>query len=386
MEGELDLENILGEEDIENLFSEESTSKETSEKTEENQQQETQKETPITEVDVNNLFEIPESVSNEEENNNQEEGEISESNKESSTSQNNFYSSIAKALKEDGIFPDLDDSIANKIKAPEDFAEVVENQIKSKLDDRQQRIDRALNVGVEDSEINKYETALNYLDSLKDSDINDEGDKGENLRKQLIYQDFINRGYTKERAEREITKSFNAGTDLEDAKEALSSNKEYFKNSYDLLIEEAEEFAEKEREIIKEQAEALKKSILEESTLFGDINIDKSIRQKAFEAISKPKYKDPDSGELYTELQKYEKENKKEFLKNISLFFTITDGFKNIDKIVKTKVNKEMKKGIKELEHTLNNTSRNSDGSLKFVSGVNDDPESFFSKGWTIDV
>ena len=46
---------------------------------------------------------------------------------------------------------------------------------------------------------------------------------------------------------------------------------------------------------------------------------------------------------------------------------------------------KEVKNSLKELEHTLNNTARTSDGNLKFVSGV-DDTESFISKGWNIDV
>ena len=58
--------------------------------------------------------------------------------------------------------------------------------------------------------------------------MNSENNEGENLRKQLIYQDFINRGYSKERATREVQKSFNSGSDIDDAKEALLSNKQYF--------------------------------------------------------------------------------------------------------------------------------------------------------------
>lgn len=74
-------------------------------------------------------------------------------------------------------------------------------------------------------------------------------------------------------------------------------------------------------------------------------------------------------------------ENRTDFLKNIGLLFTLTDGFKNLDGLVKGKVKKEVKKGLRELEHTLNNTARTSDGNLKFVSGVDEDPESFIGKG-----
>ena len=85
-----------------------------------------------------------------------------------------------------------------------------------------------------------------------------------------------------------------------------------------------------------------------------------------------------------TPIQKYELENKTEFMKYLGLIFTLTDGFKNLDTLVKGKVRKEVKKGFRELENTLNNTTRNSDGSLRFVSGV--DPESFIGKGWNLDI
>ena len=289
-------------------------------------------------------------------------------------------------MKEEGIFPDLDDETADNIKAPEDFAEAVEKQIQARFDERQKRIDEALNAGIEPSEIKKYENTLSYLSSLQDSAISDETDKGEKLRQQLIFQDFINRGYSKERAQREVQKSFNSGTDIEDAKEALASNKEFFQNEYDNLVKEAQEEGKKEAQERKEQAEKLKKSILEDAKVFGDVQVDKATRQKVFDNISKPVYKDPETGELFTAIQKYEMENRTEFLKNVGLLFTLTDGFKNLDGLVKGKVRKEVKKGLMELEHTLNNTSRTSDGNLKFVSGVEDDPESFIGKDWDLDV
>ena len=54
--------------------------------------------------------------------------------------------------------------------------------------------------------------------------------------------------------------------------------------------------------------------------------------------------------------------------------------------LAKNKVKKELNKGLRELEHTLNNTARTSDGNLKFVSGVTDDSESYIGKGWSLDI
>ena len=384
---ELSLDNILGAEEIENLFVEDGETQDTPPANGEPPKEEEpnkDKEETTEVVDVDNLFtETPESVGSGKENTEEKEDTTPKGN---GTSPKNFYSSIAKALKEEGIFPDLDDEGLSKVKDPEDFRDLIDQQIKASLDERQKRIDEALNAGVEPTEIRKYENTINFLDSIKEENISDEGDKGEKLRKDLIYQDFINRGYSKERAAREVQKSFNAGTDIDDAKEALKSNIDFFRDKYDELVNDAKSETEQEERERKEQAEKLKSSILNDKEVFGDLSVDKSTRQKIYDNIAKPVYKDPETGEYFTAIQKYEMENRTDFLKNIGLLFTLTDGFKNLDGLVKGKVKKEVKKGLRELEHTLNNTARTSDGNLKFVSGVDEDPESFIGKGWNLDV
>lgn len=384
---ELSLDNILGAEEIENLFVEDDETQDTPPANGEPPKEEEpnkDKEETTEVVDVDNLFtETPESVGSGKENTEEKEDTTPKGN---GTSPKNFYSSIAKALKEEGIFPDLDDEGLSKVKDPEDFRDLIDQQIKASLDERQKRIDEALNAGVEPTEIRKYENAINFLGSIKEENISDEGDKGEKLRKDLIYQDFINRGYSKERAAREVQKSFNAGTDIDDAKEALESNIGFFRDKYDELVNDAKSETEQEERERKEQAEKLKSSILNDKEVFGDLSVDKSTRQKIYDNIAKPVYKDPETGEYFTAIQKYEMENRTDFLKNIGLLFTLTDGFKNLDGLVKGKVKKGVNKGLRELEHTLNNTARTSDGNLKFVSGVDEDPESFIGKGWNLDV
>lgn len=388
MDEELSLDNILGADEIENLFVEDEDTQDTPPangeppKKEEDVDKDKEETTEV--VDVDSLFtDTPESVGSGKENIEEKEDTPPSGD---GTSPKHFYSSIAKALKEEGIFPDLDEEGLSKVKSPEDFRDLIDLQIKAGLDERQRRIDEALNAGVEPTEIRKYENTINFLNSIKEETISDEGDKGEKLRKDLIYQDFINRGYSKERAAREVQKSFNAGTDIEDAREALKSNIDFFNDKYEELVSVAKSEAEKEEKTRKEQAEKLKSSILEDKNVFGDLSLDKSTRQRIYDNIAKPVYKDPETGEYFTAIQKYEMENRTDFLKNIGLLFTLTDGFKNLDGLVKGKVKREVKKGLRELEHTINNTARTSDGNLKFVSGVDDDPESFIGKGWNLDV
>ena len=375
---------LSGEEmvDIEGLFTEDSQ-EET--KTEESVNTEEEKETTEEEiVDAENLFDTPEGVGSEDKDNQEKEDTNSE--KDDGTSpKTNFYSSIASALKDEGIFPDLDDETLKSINEPEDFAEAVEKQIQARLDERQRRIDAALNADIEPEEIKKYENTLSYLDSIKEEDITAENDKGEMLRQKLIYQDFRNRGYSDARAQREVQKSLNAGIDVEDAKEALEENRKYFTESYQELIKEAQEEAKAEERRVKEQAEKLKKVMLEDKEVFEGIPLDKVTRQKAFDNIAKPVFKTED-GEYLTTIGKYERDNPVEFKKYLSVLFTLTDGFKNLDGLVKGKVKKEVKQSLRELEHKLSSSSRSSAGNPRYVGGIEEDNESYIGNGWTPDV
>lgn len=374
---ELSLDNILTGEEIEELFASPEDIQEPEDGT---PPESKEKELETTEVDPEDLFmgEL-ESVGSED---NIKEKEDTSS-KEDKTSPN-FYSSIANALVEDGIFQNLDEESLSKIHTAEDFANVISEQIKSQFDERQKRIDEALNLGIEPSEIQKYERFINFLDGITEDSISSEKEDGETLRKNLIYQDYINRGFSKERATREVERSFKAGTDIEDAKEALQSNKDYYNDQYSNLVKEAKEADKKEQDRLKKQAEDLRTSILTEEKAFGEIDLDKATRQRVYDSIMKPVYTDPETGEKLTAIQKYESDNRTEFLKNVGLVYVLTDGFKNLNGLVQGKVKKEVKKGLRELEHTLNGTSRNG-GNLRFVSGVGGDPDSKSTK-WDIDI
>lgn len=357
---------ILGEQEINNLFAEDYTGVEEKEDTPSDTSKE---ENTAEEIDVNDLFEAtPESVGSED----NQEKEDTESRDNGTSPSNSIYSSIAKDLKEDGIFLDLDDETISSISDSESFYKALESQIQAKMDARNKRIDDALNYEIEVSEIKKFENAINYLDSITEEAITDEGENGERLRQQLIYQDFINRGFSKERAKREMEKSFSAGTDIDDAREALAGNKAYINEEYDKLVAEAKAETEKEAEEHKKQSEQLKKTIFEEARLMGELELDKATRQKIYDNIMKPVYKHPKTGEMLTAIQKYESENRVDFLRNLSIVYTLTDSFKNLDNLVKDRVKKEVRKGQRELEHVINNTSRYQDGSLKYTSGVSD--------------
>lgn len=367
MEG-LNFDNILEDSDVESLFGDEESVEQ--EETTDEEKNETEKN--AVEADVESLFEDeetekPEDVGSEENNTKKEKAQ---QNDEASP---NFFSSIAESFVEEGLFPDLSEETIKGIKTAQDLRDAVEEQIKAGLTEQQKRIAEALDNGVEKDVIKNYENTLQYLDSITDEAIGEESDGGEELRKRIIYQDYINKGFSKERAEKEVKRSLDAGTDIDDAKDSLQDIKNFYKNSYNELLNERKKEAKEYEKQVKERTEKIKTSMLDTKTKFFDIDIDKSVRQKALDVISKPMFKDDDTGQYLTELQKYEKDHKDEFVMKLGLLYAMTDGFKTIDKVVNNKVKKEVKKGFSELERKINNTSRDGFGNLNFVGNYGGD-------------
>lgn len=383
MEG-LDFGTMLDDEQMNSLFGEQEDDTQPEEKKEgdeENNDNDKDK-NKTAEVDPEGMFEgTPESVGSEDNKDNEED---TTSEKEGTSP--DFFSSIANAFAEEGIFPDLDKETIKGIKTAEDFRKAIDEQIKAGLDEQQKRVADALNNNVEPDKVRQYENLIAYLNTIDEETISAESEEGEVLRKKILFQDYINRGFSKERAEKAVNRAITNGTDIEDAKEALESNKTFFKEEYQQLLDDAKADWEKEQEENRAKAERLKKSILEEDIkFFEDVDVSKDIRQRAFDAISKPIYKDPKTGETYTAVQKLELDNSEEFLAKLGLIYALTDGLKNIDGLVKKKVKKEVKRGFSELENKINSTRRDSRGNLKFASGV-DDAESILGKGMKLDL
>ena len=332
----------------------------------------------ITDVNPDELFGgLQESVGDGEEEN--QEGE-NNSEKGGNNSSPNFHSSVLNALKEDGILPELSDEDITNVKDDEGFKDAIEKVIQDRLDERTKRIENALNAGADIGEIKQYENILSTLNNIDEDALKQEGAKGDDLRRRIIAQDLMNRGYSEDKIKREVKKSFDAGTDIEDAIEALQANVQFYTQKYSDLIEEGKEQAKKYKEDMRRQGEELRKSIVEDKGIFDEIGMDKRMRQKVYDNISKPSYKTKD-GNWLTEIQKYQMENQADFLKYVSLFYTMTDGFKDLSPLIKKQVKKERTSSIKELENKLKGTNRVNTGRLNYVnsnSEENDDLKFLF--------
>lgn len=408
--GELDMDNILFEDEAANLFldNDENDNTQTTPSDNgdnppagnpDNQEDDDNNENDNTaEVDSEDLFgdedsdttepeqgkKKPESVGSGK-NKGTQEGSSSE--EDSTSPEPNFYSSIASALKEEGALPDLEDSDIEAAQEPEDFVALIKKQVQAGVDELHRRVVEALDNGVQPDIIKNYENTLAYLNSLTEDAIKAETPEGEDIRRKLIQQDLMNRGYKTERAIALTEKFFANGDDIDEALNALEGNKEHFASKYQEVLDDAKKATENEKKAIKKQAEELKKDILNSETVLGDIKLDKATRQKVYDNVSKPVYKDPDTGQVLTALQKYKKENENDYIKYMGLFFTLTNGFKDMDNIVKPQAKKEIKSKLRELEHTLNGTARTKSGTLRYVGTQEERNQgSLFDNGFSIDI
>ena len=324
----------------------------------------------------------PESVGNDNKEKVESEEKKPKSTKTEETSPDNLYSSIAEAMVDEGFFSDFQDEVKN-CKTAADLLKLVEKQTESQLDETQKRVLEAINNGVNPSAISKAERTLKYLNGLDDTAVEDESDDGVHLREQLIYNDYLSKGFNQKKAADLTKRSFDDGTDKEDAKEALQSYKDNIQSQYDNLLKEAREEKQKAVNEENQRREELKNKILNEKTAFGDVEVNQKTRQRIYDVATKAYRKDKESGDYLTELELFEQEHPVEFLANVAYYYALTDGFKSNGAINKAAEKKVTKAGLKKLEQVINSTQRNSDGSLRFVGGHND---SYFDGDVSIDL
>ena len=287
--------------------------------------------------------------------------------KNASSPKADVYSVTIQSLKDDGVLPDLDDEFIKTVNSPEKFIEAIDKQVAAKLDEQHRRIKEALDSGVAPEEVKELEQTVQFLDGITNEKLEDEGEEGETLRKTLIYQDLILKGFKEDKAKRAVEKAVADATDIEDAKDAYEALKGHYTTQYQEIVEAQKQTKLAEENAQKEFYTGLQKLTLDTDTPFEGLQVDKKTRQKIYDNITKPVHK-ADNGIQLTELQKYASENPKELSYYMGLFYTMTDGFKKLDKFIASPVSKAKEKNIRNIEKLVE-TNKDRIGTSDFESG-----------------
>lgn len=128
-----------------------------------------------------------------------------------------LYSNLAAEFKAKGVLPELDIS---KIKSLKDIEDAIKDQIDNGLTERQKFIEDAQRSGAPVSEVSEKAETIDKLKRVTPEFLNDE--RNLQFRMTAIVQDFMQKGYSEERATSMAQRSVDAGTDVEDAQFALN--------------------------------------------------------------------------------------------------------------------------------------------------------------------
>lgn len=362
--------NIFDSEDIE-LVSETSDQIDISEVTpsEEATEETTEQPNEIENINTSENQEDSEAVASEEDHG-EEDSDDNES-EETSSNNSSLYSSFASVLSEQGVLPSLDLE-ENKIKSPDDLV----NSIKSEIENQSKSfiIDKigedgykALEKGVSLAEYQSYQNATNTLDSVTEEHLQNDLE----LAKRIIKEDYLNQGFSEEKANKWLSRTIDAGEDviLEDSKEALGSLKEFQNRKLEDLQKQR---AEEQKMRLKEQEKIdndLKNSIYNpEEFIKGMGKVTKSLKDTVYNSMTKIVSKD-ENGNLENKLMRDRRTDPIGFDTKLYYIYELTNGFKDFSKIGRT----IKSSATSELEKELRRTKFDGSTGPSFVT----DPESY---------
>jgi len=309
----------------------------------------------------------PESVVGSEDSQDEAGDESTQDDVENSSSDPNLFNSITALLVEKGLLS-ADSDI--KVEDEDSFVELFKKEIvktqEERFNDYQKEYINKLEKGIPQTMIEKHDTEMSQLESVTEDTLKEDS----NLRQRVIYQDFINRGYSDEKARKLLSRSIELEEDVTDSIEAISSIKEL---AYKRQQEEQAQIVAQKEEATKAEEKRIakiKERIQNSTEVIKDFvitdNVKKKVENNMFEVVSN----DPTTNTPENALMKYRRENQEEFDFKLYYLFTISDGFKNFDALTKA----SNSKAVKDLEKAFKSNTRIKDpGSPAYLQ----DPESY---------
>lgn len=279
-----------------------------------------------------------------------DEEDVEDEGGEGSESSSNLYSSLAAFVHEQGLLPSLDIDLKD-IKSADDFASVFNKELDIQAELR-------LNDYLANLDLNKIGIAkkdINDLNSIDESVLKNDID----LAKRIIYDDYLNQGLDKKKANRMLNRLIDLGEDaiLEDAEESLQSLKEFKNREIEKETNSYKERLEAEKINQAKLDEQMKKTIYESKDLILGLKPNKVLQDKVYKSINDIVGKSPD-GVFENKFMKERRENPLEFEIRMYHFYELTNGFKDLSKISTT----AKSSAVKDLEKIARQTKLKDNG------------------------
>jgi len=290
-----------------------------------------------------------------------EEGAIGEESTESGDeSLPNLYSSLAKALGEEGFLPSLNyDEIDSFDKLGDQIRDANKKTLSdalgfdisnvNELSNLQKEYLNALSQGIPAEKFIEAKQNEFDINSITDEAI----ESDEDLRKNIIINGYVSKGVPEAKAAKLAQMHIDLAEDVSEAKSARDDIRQAILQNNQRELDYQKQLASDRINEQKTYEESLKKSFYETDKLGDTFAISKQLKDKMYDSIVKPVAKLED-GTLVNAITKYQVENPIDFQHKMAWLFTITDGFKKFDSFVTTKATS---KATQQLESVLNSTN-----------------------------
>lgn len=280
------------------------------------------------------------------------------------------YSAFAQDLVKGNVLKFIDPKEIGGELTPDQLSDLIDQEAANRAGDKVKRFEEAMAANVTVDEYTQYSNIIDTLSSIDEDQLTKENDaQAESTRRELIYMSYINKGFSEERAKREVEKSINAGTDVADAVDALQDCKDFYVRSYNNLLAQREAEAKEQQAQIEMHAQALRSAVLEDNSFYETLGVDNAIRDLAYKALTEPAYKDKSTGQTLTALEYAMQSDPVSFSRNVGVLFALTDGFKDLSKIGQKAVQKEVSSKMSALEAKLRTPERRGNSQLVSSGG-----------------
>lgn len=292
-------------------------------------------------------------------------GKSDKSNKDtdsnSSTLSPKFFSSLVQALKEGGILEDVEEK---DIQSQDDFFSVLDESIKARefadLTEEQKTYLEALRAGIPHEQITAHQRTIDTYNSITEDAITEETTDGEDLRRTIIMNNFTAKGIAEAKAKKLADKIFDAGEDVEEAREALAELKQIEKTQFEsqkqvrIQQQKAQEKAE------KDAVDKLNKIVKETKELIPGMQIPQALKTEIVKGLTQPVAFTEDNRPLDI-ISKFLYDNPIDGRFKLAYILKVTDGMKKMN-VLESK--KARSNAFKDLQNAL--SQGDNGGSLGF--------------------
>ena len=272
-----------------------------------------------------------------------EELEVPENNDEEpeSNEDTGLFSTLAEALKEQGLFNTIEDtsSITDVDKLTEAFRKEIKSNEFSDLNDTQKKVLEAFRQGVPTEDILQHEQTQHQLMSITEEQLSE----NEELRKNIIMTDLKAKGVSDNRANKLYQAMYDAGEDIDEAKESLKLMQEQEQIKYNEHVANIQKQQKDANDAKQKEFNKLKDNISNIDKFLGEIPVTEKIRENVQKAMSIP-VDYLEDGTPVNKLMKARIDDPITFETNLYYLFELTNGFKDLDIFSKRATSKATKK------------------------------------------